>query len=195
MPGASGWSSRLDGALDHLWVRLNEAARNPGSPLRPLVVANSAADGPDARVMLLRGADRGAASLVFHTDSRSPKFAGFISDPDVAIIGYDDADAYQLRLRGTAQFEPYGPERDAAWKAVRADALRNFMTILPPSATSPVATDGQPPEPDRAAARVNFVRMFVTLTHVEWLSLDPSGHRRAAYTCSDAGWTGRWLIP
>jgi hypothetical protein len=195
MDDARGWSSRLDAAFDHVWNRLDDAARRPASPLRRLIIANGGAAGADARVMVLRDCDRAAATLAFHTDVRSPKIAAFAADPRVAIVGYDHDAAYQLRLHGVAVVLTDGPQWAAALAAVRDTDRRNYMTVRPPGAESALPDDGQPPVPDPDAVVRNFARVVVTLQQIEWLDLARPGHRRASYVRDAHSWTGSWRLP
>lgn len=188
-------SGELAAVLDSLWGLLHAAVGDFTAPLRTPVVVGLNAAAPDGRVMVLRGADRDSAQLIFHTDVRSPKVVALAADARVAIIGYDAARLIQLRLHGRTRLETRGPAAEAAWRAMKTKERRNFSTVLPPGAILDAAGDGQPGVPDEAVARCHFARLIVEVGDIDWISLAPSGHRRARFVASKLGWTGNWRVP
>lgn len=85
--------------------RLTHAVTDRSVPMHTLVVATADAD---ARVMVLRGVERGGWLLRFHTDARAPKVAAILRDPRIAVLGYDKQAKIQLRMRGRARIERDG---------------------------------------------------------------------------------------
>ncbi|MGL4542270.1 MAG: pyridoxamine 5'-phosphate oxidase family protein, partial [Polymorphobacter sp.] len=167
--------------LDSVWSALEAAVRDSAAPLRTPVVVGLAAGGIDGRIMVMRGCDRVAAQLVFHTDTRSPKALALATDPRVTIVGYDAAQLLQLRLHGRARLETAGAGVDAAWDATSPTARRNYATDLPPGNRLAAAGDGLPDVLCASTARQHFARLVVDVGLVDWLSLDPAGHRRARF--------------
>lgn len=182
--------------------RLNQAARSRRAAMHTPVVGT--ADG-DLRIMVLRACDPDLAQLRFHTDARSPKVSVMRDRPDIALLAYDPAEKVQIRARGTARVEQYGPVADAAWSAATTFARRCYLTTAAPgvqaaepSSGLPEAIEGvNPTEAQLLPARENFAVVLVTLTELDWLHLAHDGHARAQFTRGDAGqpWQGTWVVP
>jgi hypothetical protein len=183
-------------------VLLGRGSADRRSPLHTPVVSSVGADGaPQARVMVLRKADRATGLLRFHTDARSPKVASLHARP-VAVLGYHPGEAVQLRLTGVAEVVREGPEVDAIWAQSTEFARRCYMveagpgTPLPaPGSGLPAGVEGRKPEADELVpARANFAIVKVQVTRLDWLHLAQSGHRRAEFAAAD-DWRGGWVVP
>jgi hypothetical protein len=185
----------LAAVLDTAWQLLEAAASDLKAPLRTPVIIGLADNVPDGRVMVLRECRVASSQLIFHTDLRSPKAKNLQRDPRVAIVGYDATRLLQLRLHGRAHFQTDEAAVDAAWRATSPTARRNYATHLPPGAQLECAGDGQPESIDDATARRSFARLVVDITHLDWLELANTGHRRAQFVAAADGWTGSWRVP
>ncbi len=194
----------FDAVLTDIWTRWTRGQADRRSDFHIPVVTSIAADGaPDARVMVLRKADRGSSSLRFHTDIRSVKVAQVSANPTVSVIGYDGAAKIQVRARGRVVVDTIGAHVDAAWAATSPSGRRSYMTTLPPGSVSTVPTSGLPEAiasavpslADTKCARDHFGLLIVTLDRLEWLHLAHDGHRRVSFTRSGDKWSGQWLIP
>lgn len=192
----------LDDALDSAWTMLVRGGADRRSALHTPVVTSVTADGlPDARVMVLRKAERAAAMLRFHTDARSPKALALDGGP-VTVLGYDAGASVQLRIGGVAHVLTDGEEVDAIWSASTAFARRCYMATHAPGTVLEAAGSGlpadvegrMPSEDELVPARANFAIVKVHVTAIDWLHLAASGHRRALFRSED-GWRGCWLAP
>jgi pyridoxamine 5'-phosphate oxidase len=192
----------LVAALDTSWRLLTRGAADRRSPVHTPVVASVTADGaPDARVMVLRAADRAAGRLRFHTDARSPKCAALDGRP-VSVLAYQPGEAVQLRLAGTARIVREGAEIDAIWSQSTPFARRCYMVEAAPGtprATAgsglPADVEGRKPELfELVPARANFALVMIDIAAIDWLHLAQDGHRRAVFCASD-GWQGEWRVP
>ena len=192
----------LDDALDTAWRLLSAGAADRRSPVHTPVVASVDDDGaPDARVMVLRAADRATATLRFHTDRRSPKCLA-LGGGRIMVVAYHPGEAIQLRLAGTARIVTQGAMVEAVWAAASPFARRAYLVEAAPGNALPAAGSGLPPRlhgraPDAAelvTARPNFAVVMAELTAIDWLHLASDGHRRARFTARD-GWQGRWVVP
>ena len=189
--------------LDSGWRLLGRGGADRRSPLHTPVVASTAADGgPDARVMVLRAADRGAATLRFHTDARSPKCAA-LDGAAVAVLGYHPGEAVQLRLRGHARVVRTGAEVDRIWAQSTPFARRCYLVenapgtaLAAPASGLPAWVEGRKPEEaDLVPARANFALVLVDVMQIDWLHLAQDGHRRAVFTLGESSWCGEWRVP
>ncbi len=95
-----------DSIADEAWRLLVQAGDDPSHPMRVVVLATRGdATSPEARLMVLRGADRPLGALWFYTDLRSPKVEQLRTCPTVSVVAWDRACGVQLRIRGTASID------------------------------------------------------------------------------------------
>jgi pyridoxamine 5'-phosphate oxidase len=204
MSGSFPLPEDLDAILTDIWTRWGRGAADRRSAFHTPVIGSVSHDGtPDQRVMVLRKADRGTATLRFHTDIRSTKARQIEAQNIVSVLGYDPGAKVQIRANGSAALIQSGALADAAWAATSPSGRRSYLTTLPPGTASDSATSGLPVPFEQAvptlseseAGRANFAIAVVTLDRLEWLHLASTGHRRAAFTQTGDRWTGAWLIP
>jgi pyridoxamine 5'-phosphate oxidase len=194
-------TAELAAALDTAWRLLGRGGADRRSPMHTPVVASIADGVPDARVMVLRHADRATATLRFHTDARSPKCAALDGGP-VSVLAYHPGEAIQLRIGGTARVDRDGPMVDAIWAQSTPFARRCYMVEAAPGTPLPGPGSGlpgwvegrRPTEAELVPARANFAILLVTITQIDWLHLAQSGHRRARFSVTN-GWQGEWCLP
>lgn len=188
---------RLEIAIEEAWERLEHGVADRHSPFHTPTLATVRADGtPSARTVVLRGADRTAACLRFHTDGRSRKLEEVAAEPRSVLHFYDPAAKIQLRVEGTASIHAADPVADDAWAASRPSSRECYRIEPGPGAaidlpTNAVISDAADPD----AGRVNFRAVILTVSVVEWLYLAARGHRRALFTRVGRDWEGAWLAP
>lgn len=176
MPGHT-----LPSLLDLVWSRLSRGVADRRHPARHPTLATIGPDGPEARTLVLRGADRGAATLILHTDRASPKVAQIGADPRVALHVWVPKDRLQIRIRATAHAEPGDPDLFARLpQAARA----NYGGAVPGQALP------SPEEPEGDPARFAVLRL--TVGEIDVLVLDDP-HVRAVFAAPD--WQGRRVAP
>jgi hypothetical protein len=192
----------LADVLDTAWTLLARGAADRRSPVHTPVVASVGADGaPQARVMVLRKAERATAVLRFHTDARSAKVAA-LDGGGVVVLAYHPGQAVQLRVSGVAEVVVEGADVDAIWAASTPFARRCYMVeagpgtaLAGPGSGLPADVEGRKPEEaELVPARANFAIVRVRVTGIDWLHLAQSGHRRAVFAAAD-GWCGGWVVP
>jgi hypothetical protein len=195
-------SEDLPTILTHAWGLLVRGGADRRSPLHTPAVASVDAHGlPQARVMVLRQANRAAATLRFHTDARSPKVAQLDGKP-VSVLAYHPGENIQLRISGIARIGRDDGEVDGIWQQSTTFARRCYMAEQAPGTPLPGPASGlpewiegqQPTEAQIAPARPNFAVLWVGVTGIDWLHLANSGHRRAVFRADD-GWAGAWVAP
>lgn len=186
----------LDAVRDRAWARLLAGARGRGDPFHQGVLAN-VGDGPEARYVVLRSVDPDTATVAFHTDRRSPKFAQLQHDPRVAWCFFGHGE--QVRLRGEVTLHADDAEADGAWAAVGRLSRRTYGVPLAPGRLidDPLqASEGlEAASGDAAGARAHFVLARIRVLRLDWLSLAASGHRRAHFVRAGSGWDASWLAP
>ncbi|MBC7634238.1 MAG: flavin-binding protein [Acetobacteraceae bacterium] len=197
----AGMDEALSDAQNTAWRLLVRAAADRRSPMHTPVVATIAGGAPDARVMVLRAADRAAAALRFHTDARSPKCLAMDGAP-VMVLAYHPGEAIQLRIAGTARIDRDSPLVDAIWAQATPFARRIYLVEQAPGTPLAAAASGlpawvegrKPEEAELVPARGNFAVVHIDITRIDWLHLAQAGHARAVFDAAD-GWAGEWCAP
>jgi pyridoxine/pyridoxamine 5'-phosphate oxidase len=178
----------LAGTLKFAWQMIGRGVQDRRSAFHTPVLATYSADGPQARVLVLRALDVAARTLTFHTDTRSAKMPELSIDPRVALTFYDAARKAQIRINGTATAHTANELSRQRWAASRPSSLRCYLGD-PPGAVSAWPTSGLPVhlqarEPERAElapAEPYFAVLTVVVQRLEWLHLHTRGQRRAEF--------------
>lgn len=170
------------------WAHLAQGVADGTSPARYPTFATVGPDSvPQARTVVLRGADRAAASVEVHTDIETDKVTALRHTPMAALHIWLPAADLQIRL--TARVEILtGAQVDAAWAQVPVTARVSYGTQPVPG--TPIAEVHAYEKP---ADRSRFAVLKCQLTQMDLVHLDVR-HRRAVFTAQD-GWQGRWLAP
>jgi pyridoxamine 5'-phosphate oxidase len=114
--------------LDRVWRHLTRGVADRRHPARHPTLATLGPEGPEARTLVLRAADRNAARLELHTDMASPKVAQIGEDPRVALHFWIPKDRLQIRMRATAVVRPGDP---ALFASLPLEARRNYGGTAP----------------------------------------------------------------
>ena len=197
----------LDDIHDQIWRMLQEAAstRHHGFHLPTLATVNKSG-APEARIVVLRGADRAGRYVTCHTDARAPKVAQIDEQALSAWVFYD-ADA-GIQVRAMGRVVVLDPAIDAfareAWQGTNLSSRRCYMAPKAPSsecdAPSPNLPEGVrdrlPTEVESQAGQVNFRVLKATIEKLDYLHLAHDGHIRARFDYgSDGKMTSTWLEP
>ncbi|MGZ9812604.1 pyridoxamine 5'-phosphate oxidase family protein [Pseudoroseicyclus sp. H15] len=197
--------------LPRLW---QAACALLGACPREVTLATMGREGPQARVVMLRGAEMGARveseeggclppaagggppedlfgaktggprAWVF-TDAQTAKVEEIEGDPRVALLLWDRTSALQLRIAGRATVSLGVPED--VWAGMEEAQRRNYGKVPAPGTVIEEALAYE----ERPSA-AEFARIDVALTELEVLHLGRV-HRRARF--SEAAPQGEWLVP
>jgi pyridoxamine 5'-phosphate oxidase len=182
-------AARLDSlaAIEaHCWRELAACVRDDSHPWRTPVLATVDGERADARTVILREADAAARTLVFFTDSRSPKVDQLRAHPAGTLAVWSREHAWQLRIAVALEVFTDGLEVSSRWARLKlSPAARDYLSPLAPGA--PV---DRPVAPDRAS-REHFAVVRANVEAIDWLELHAEGHRRARFDAAG----GRWLQP
>ena len=178
----------LAATLKFAWQMMGRGVQDRRSAFHTPVLATHSADGPQARVLVLRACDVARRALTFHTDTRSAKMPELALDPRVALTFYDAARKAQVRINGTACVQAGNALSHQRWLASRPSSLRCYLGAQP-GAVSAEPTSGLPAyvmgrEPalaELAGAEPYFAVLEVTVQRLEWLHLHTRGQRRALF--------------
>ena len=185
----------LEGSLAYTWDLLERGARDRRSPMHTPTVATVAADGrPSIRTVVLRGCDRTARTLRFHTDRRAAKVQHILHDPRGAVHLYDAIEKIQLRL--DVRLEPMAaPDRNTVWAGTHPMSRKCYQVTTRPGEHLAHPTDVTYDAQATDDGAVHFLPIRVHIERIEWLYLAAVGHRRAEFTWTSEGLRSRWLVP
>lgn len=179
--------TRLDATLDQVWYHLACGAAQPGAPARNLVLATVGVDGgAEARMVVLRGADRGAGTLTVHTDAASAKVAEIAATPQATLLVWDPLARLQIRLRARVTSRA-GTEEE--WSAI-GDGARAVYGGTPPPGFAIARPEAHEAAPDPA----RFTVLTARIEEIETLHLGQDRHRRAVFRRTE-GFHGTWRAP
>ncbi len=147
---------------------------------------------PRSRMVVLRSTDRAAWSARVYADVRTAKISEIAMDPRVALTAYDPADGVQIRLQGLARTFTGDEVAAAAWRNVPPFSRIGYR--IEPAPATPLDEGGafDLSEVDGRTGFESFAVLEVAVRRLEWLSVAPTGHRRAAFW-RDGRMT--WLAP
>jgi hypothetical protein len=174
-----------------VWIELARAARDRSHGWRTPMLATVASDNDgvfgDARTVVLREVDEASRSLVFFTDSRSPKAAQIASHHRATLAMWSPPLNWQLRCRCLLSIENEGLAVSSRWQRLKlTPAAQDYLSPLAPGAELP-----EPHQPAPASMRECFAMVTAQVQSIDWLELHPEGHRRARFDAQGA----RWLQP
>jgi len=183
------WWQDLQALHAAVWARLEDGVARPGAPARQLALATAGrTGGAEARMVILRAAERAPAQLVVHTDTLSAKVAELRADPRCTLLLWDPAARLQVRLKAEAGIDT-GAVVHADWSRIPPPARRVYGNAPPPGAPMPApASLTTRPDPDR------FAVITFTLSEIDALRLGDDIHHRARFRRHD-GWAGSWTAP
>ena len=199
----------LAATLKFAWQMVGRGVQDRRSAFHTPVLATHSADGPQARVLVLRAFDLATRTLTFHTDTRSAKLPELAHDNRVALTFYDAARKVQLRLGGIATVHANDALSHQRWAAARPSSLRCYLGAQPgavsaaPTSGLPAQVEGREPEwQELAVAEPNFAVLQIATQRMEWLHLHTRGQRRALFSWSagdvgdaQGGCVMQWLNP
>ncbi len=186
----------LDELLDHVWTYLQSAATDPSHPGR---MPTFCSDGPDARTVVVRHADRDERRMAFHTDTRSAKLDQLRRRPKVAWHHWNGDLKQQFRLYGRADLHLDDELADEIWKAQGEEGRSHYQKGEAPGTVVETPRSGHPGR-DGDAEEVEDPRQYfgvvsTVVDRIDWLHLHPEGHYRAEFEWTSQGFRGTWIVP
>ena len=144
--------------------------------------------GPEARIVVLRGADRQAGTVAVHTDNGSVKITELNRDPRASLHIWNEETQLQMRLRGEVDIAT-GPSVSHLWSRM-PDRSRANYGVSPTPGTVIAESDAytRSPDPNRLA------QLTLQISEMDVVHLSDDYHRRALYRRAD-NWQGVWLAP
>jgi len=176
----------LDAIEAAVWIELSRAVRDKAHAWRTPVLAT--VDGSvsppraDARTVVLREVDEAQRRLVFFTDSRSLKAAQMAANPNATVVFWSPALNWQLRCDVALSIDVDSPAVASRWARIQSSvAASDYLSFAAPG--SPLDGAARPPLDQH-----HFAVVTAQVHAIDWLELDPTGHRRARLCCTDRCW-------
>ena len=169
----------LDDTLNDVWQRLGRGVADRKAPARHPVLATVGKTGGEARMVVLRGADRATGCLEVHTDAASSKVTELRANPNATLLVWDQKARLQIRLRVKVSISEGDTD---TWARVPDTARGVYGGTPPPGAPINAPSDHRPnPIPAR------FAVLTCRIVEIETLTLD-TPHRRARNCAGSAQW-------
>lgn len=180
------------------WLALEAAVTHPQSGFRFLNLCSVDQNGrPQARMVVLRRADKLEHLLEIHTDTRSMKWLELSQRPFATILGFCASSSLQLRLTGTVCLHASGGDlADNAWSKLSA-WTRSTYAGGPPGD----APNQDEPASIQTSAEADGKAFFGVITFkaksLDWFELRRAGNRRAILDYDNLGAliASRWVNP
>ena len=182
------WAEELPLLYDHLWTRLTQGVNDRHAPARHPTLATVSENGmPQARTVVLRSADKQAATLVIYTDIHSEKVNALRATPVAALHVWDASEQLQIRIEANVTILT-GEEVSEHWQRLPEHARNAYSSGPEPG--EPIADSiAYTKTPDESA----FAVLYLEVQTIEALHLIQH-HRRAVFKRAD-NWAGQWLVP
>ncbi|MGJ8622734.1 MAG: pyridoxamine 5'-phosphate oxidase family protein [Yoonia sp.] len=182
------WFETHDGLWAKAWSILGRGVADARHPARrPTLATVSPTGWPEARTVVLRGADAKAQLVTLHTDLYSDKIKSLDANPRAALHIWVPQQNLQIRLQGEVTVAS-GAKVRPFWDNIPDHARQSYGVIPPPGTPIANALD-YVKDPDPAT----FAVLTCTLTHIDLVHLGDD-HRRVSYS-RGGDWQGQWLSP
>ncbi len=177
----------LRGTLDQTWKILEKGVENATAPARYVSFATMGLDGyPQARTLVLRGANRDLAVVEIYTDAATTKIAELEKTPKAAVLAWDREALFQIRLSVDVEIAEGPPE---VWAQFPEPAMQNYGGLPTPGTPMKSAQDYI-----AGADKSRFATLSCSIQSIDTVYLGPDLHRRAAFSRAD-GFKGTWVAP
>jgi pyridoxamine 5'-phosphate oxidase len=144
--------------LAQSWALLAQGCADPTHGCHWPVLATVALDGSaDARTVVLRAVDAATRVLAVHSDARAGKLAQLRANPQACLVFHDAAARTQLRVSGWVSIHAGDEAAAQAWAALRPQSQALYEGFA------------------------RFTLLSLRVQALDWLLLDPAGHRRARF--------------
>lgn len=175
----------------HVWARLSRAVHDRHAAYRWFTLATvSAGRDPEARIVVLRRADRAMRSLWVFTDARTAKVSALSAASRTEALFFDQRRMEQVRVKGTATLHLEGPVWAEALGGIPPARMEDYRRAAAPGTPMADAADAA-----SVGAERHFALITITADQIDWLSLARDGHRRVQVWYDAGGAQARWVVP
>lgn len=193
---------KLDKAeiLQNIWIELAAAAQTRHHAWHLMQLSSISNNAPTIRTVVLRAVDEPRASVICHTDVRSPKVMEIHNNPGVCWHAYDPEQRIQIRLSARAEINHQDAYAHTRWEESSLDSRLCYANRYAPSEHLPASSDLEKNSVlkeafDDLLAEKNFAVITSVIHSIEWLYLRHEGHSRVRFDRNNGAWEGKWLAP
>jgi hypothetical protein len=185
-PDPHPWACDPSRLYAEVWTRLTRGVHDRHAPARHPTLATVTPDGrPQARTVVLRAADKVAATLDIHTDLRSAKVGDLRVTPFAALHVWDTSAKLQVRLEAHVTIL-FGKDVDTIWDGVPAASRLSYGSTPAPGQLIAQALDYT-----QGSGAGSFVVLRLQLLTVDALHLGQS-HRAPGSIATTNGQGHGW---
>lgn len=180
-----------------VWNELAQAANDIHHPMRLVTLCTFDTQkirAPNARLMVLRGADRALSRIWFHTDRRSRKISQLRSHPQACALAYDSKRGIQMCMYGTATLHSMDHIAEDHWQQTTISLKHAYGSPEAPAQPLPNTdprmamlwrhqADGR-----LSSDRSNFVVIQLNLERIQWMQA-LEGQQRNVTLYASNGWS------
>lgn len=189
--------------IQDCWQLLEVGALQKKDPFHTPVIGTIDPSGMQMRTVVLRKTDVEKRNLYFYTDYRSTKIQQLKKNPTLNWLFYHPRKNCQIRVNGRATIHYQNELTLEKWQSLPYYSRKTYGTMLPPSTPLSIVDDNLPdlwqketvPLTETEYAYANFAVVVCEINHLEWLSLQRSGHQRAMFNFVNNAWQGGWIVP
>lgn len=189
--------------LNEIWALLSKGVTDRTEDFRLPVVALNSKQGPDARIVVLRGAYKERNVLRFHTDIRSEKIKFIKNKNEIYFLFYNKKRKIQVRAKGVATIHYKDDITKEVWERTQVISRKCYLATNAPGTVSEDPTSGiseqydgkNVPKEESESGYENFSIIESKINSFEWLYLASKGHRRAKIELTDTGSKAHWVTP
>ena len=184
-----------------IWLMLNDAVVNRGSPFRiPIFICGDQSDF-DGRIVVLRKSDQSNNLIQYHSDIRSNKINKLKKNKNASMLFYDKEEKIQVRLKVDCIVNYNNEITKESWLKTGHMSRKCYLVDNGPGTESETPTSGLKPELDNFEFTMeqsevgykNFTVIQCKIKSMEWLYLAAKGHRRAKFDLENN--KDCWLVP
>ncbi len=183
--------------------RLSRAAHDPKHALRTAVLGTARENDCRLRSVILREVHPRERRLVCFSDVRTGKIHELHHGSRAGWLFYDPAEQVQIRAGGATTVHFRNQFARRAWESRPVASRVNYCSIGAPASEIADPALALPEElrghrataENTAAGWANFAVISTTIEELDWLRLNPAGHRRARAVWTGRQWKGHWVVP
>lgn len=192
--------------LSKIFAMLTRGVADRKSPLHTPTVATIGKDGsPQVRTVVIRKFLIAERTLIFHTDTRSPKIEEIENDARISWLFYHPNEKMQFRISGIASIhkDQTNELKKDRWKATWNFGRRCYMGAAPsriveePSSGMPEEIQKREPTTEESEIGFpNFTVVSTKISTIDCLELQVTGHRRSLFKWNEKDeLEANWLTP
>lgn len=195
--------SSLDALLVSVWGSVERGAADRRDPYHSPVLGTRGTTSWGVRTVILRKVLRAERVLIAHSDARAGKIRELRENPEAGWVFYSSTSKIQIRAHGAVTIHTDDDLADRQWNSSQIWSRKSYLTDEPGTLLDAPGSGGfadfegrEPTHQEAERGRANFAVIRCVVDRLDWLQIDPRGHRRATFSWDERGGvTARWIVP